>query len=100
MAYKAVDMEKTSEDKCKIVVRLYKEQKHTIKEIMEIVGVPSTQTIYAILDEAKVPRLKVRKATRKISVSLDAEIEAILSKEKPKNTSKWLCEMAKKGYLI
>ena len=85
MAYKAVDMEKTSEDKCKMVVRLYKEQKHTIKDIMKL---------------AKVPRLKVRKATRKISVSLDEEIEAILSKEKPKNTSKWLCEMAKKGYLI
>ena len=100
MAYKAVDMEKTSEDKCKMVVRLYKAQKHSIKEIMEIVGVPSAQTIYAILDEAKVPRLKARKATRKISVSLDEEIEAILSKEKPKNTSKWLCEMAKKGYLI
>lgn len=93
-------MEKTAKEKKDKVIRLYKEQNYTIKDIMALVGVPSAQTIYAILDEAKVPRLKVRKATRKISVSLDEEIEAILSKEKPKNTSKWLCEMAKKGYLI
>ena len=92
-------MEKTAQEKKEKVIRLYKEQKHTIKEIIALTGVPSAQTIYAILDEAKVPRLKVRKSIRKISISLDEEIEAILNKEKPKNTSKWLCEMAKKGYL-
>lgn len=90
-------MEKTAQEKKEKVIRLYKEQKHTIKEIITLTGVSSAQTIYAILDEAKVPRLKVRKATRKISVSLDEDIEAILNKEKPKNTSKWLCEMAKRG---
>ncbi len=35
----SVDMEKTDEKKCKMVVRLYKAQKHTIKQIMEIAGV-------------------------------------------------------------
>jgi hypothetical protein len=97
MDYKAVDMEKTSEDKCKMVVRLYKAQKHTIKEIMEIASVPSEQTVYAILDEYKVPRLRKRNIARSVSISIDTELDEIIAKVKPKNLSKWLCEMAKKG---
>ena len=97
MAYKTVDMEKTSEDKCKMVVRLYKAQNHTIKEIAEIAGVPSVQTVYAILDEYKVPRLRKRNIARSVSISIDTELDEIIAKIKPKNLSKWLCEMAKKG---
>lgn len=100
MAYKTVDMEKTSEDKCKMVVRLYKEQKHTIKEIAEIAGVPSVQTVYAILDEYKVPRLRKRNIARSVSISIDTELDEIIAQAKPKNLSKWLCEMAKKGAKI
>lgn len=90
-------MEKTAESKCKMVVRLYKAQKHTIKEIMNIAGVPSEQTVYAILDEYKVPRLKRKKIARKATISIDEELNAIIAKVKPRNLSKWLCEMAKKG---
>lgn len=100
MAYKAVDMEKTSEDKCKMVVRLYKAQKHTIKQIMEVADVPSEQTVYAILDEYKVPRLRKRNIARSVSISIDTELNEIIAKVKPKNLSKWLCEMAKKGAKI
>lgn len=97
MAYKTVDMEKTSVGKCKMVVRLYKAQKHTIKQIMEIADVSSEQTVYAILDEFKIPRLKRSKIARKVSVSIDTELNDMIAKAKPKNLSKWLCEMAKKG---
>lgn len=100
MAYKTIDMEKTSEDKCKMVVRLYKAQKHTIKEIMKIADVPSKQTVYAILDEYKVPRLRKRNIARSVSISIDTELDEIIAKAKPKNLSKWLCEMAKKGAKI
>lgn len=97
MAYKTVDMEKTSEDKCKMVVRLYKAQKHTIKDIMELAGVLSEQTVYAILDEYKVPRQRKRNIARSVSISIDTELDTMIAKAKPKNLSKWLCEMAKKG---
>lgn len=95
-----VDMEKTDEKKCKMVVRLYKAQKHTIKQIMNIAGVPSEQTVYAILDEYKVPRLRKRNIARSVSISIDTELDKMIEKAKPKNLSKWLCEMAKKGYSI
>lgn len=90
-------MEKTDESKCKMVVRLYKAQKHTIKQIMVLAGVPSEQTVYAILDEYKVPRLRKRNIARSISISIDTELDKMIEKAKPKNLSKWLCEMAKKG---
>lgn len=90
-------MEKTAESKCKMVVRLYNAQKHTIKQIMEIADVPSEQTVYAILDEYKVPRLRKRNIARSVSISIDTELYEIIAKVKPKNLSKWLCEMAKKG---
>lgn len=96
----SVDMEKTDEKKCKMVVRLYKAQKHTIKQIMNIAGVPSEQTVYAILDEYKVPRLRKRNIARSVSISIDTELDKMIEKAKPKNLSKWLCEMAKKGYSI
>jgi len=90
-------MEKTDEKKCKMVVRLYKAQKHTIKQIMEIAGVPSVQTVYSILDEYKVPRLRKRNIARSVSISIDTELDKMIEKAKPKNLSKWLCEMAKRG---
>ena len=80
-----------------MVVRLYKAQKHTIKQIMNIAGVPSEQTVYAILDEYKVPRLRKSNIARSVSISIDTELDEIIAKAKPKNLSKWLCEMAKRG---
>ena len=41
-------MKKTDEAKKEEVIRLYKEQNHTIKEIMNLTGVLSAQTIYYI----------------------------------------------------
>ena len=100
MAYKALSMEKTDKNKCLMVVRLYKAQKHTIKEIAEIAGVPSVQTVYALLDEYKVPRLRKRNIARSVSISIDTELDEMIEKAKPKNLSKWLCEMAKKGVKV
>lgn len=61
---------------------------------------PSEQTVYAILDEYKVPRLRKRNIARSVSISIDTELDEIIAKAKPKNLSKWLCEMAKKGAKI
>lgn len=91
-------MKKTDEAKKEEVIRLYKEQNHTIKEIMNLTGVLSAQTIYSILDEAKIPRLKVRKTARHVTISIDAELADYIDKEHPKNISKWVCDMAKLGY--
>lgn len=90
---KIIEREKREE-----VVRLYKEEKHTIKEIMKITGVRSEQTIYAILDETHISRFKTRKVVKKISVGVDAELYEIIEKENPKNIAKFVCNMAKKGY--
>lgn len=80
------------------VVRLYKEQKHTIKEIIKLTGVRSEQTIYRILDGWEIPRLKIRKPARKITITIDEDVDELLRKEKPKNISKWANEMIKRGY--
>ena len=85
-------------DQEKEVVRLYRAQKHTIKQIMSLTGVRSEQTVYRILDSRDIPRLKVRKPTRKISIGLDEKTDEILKRVKPKNVSEWVCKMIKKGY--
>lgn len=65
---------------------------------MRLTGVRSEQTIYAILDDARVPRLKTRNIVRKISVGIDEELNEIIEKENPKNIAEFVCNMAKKGY--
>lgn len=80
------------------VKRLYLLQKHTIRQIMELTGVRSEQTIYVILDEAHIPRFKTRNIVRRISVGIDKELNNIIEKEKPKNTAEFICNMAKEGY--
>ena len=80
------------------VISLYISQKHTIKKIMQLTGVRSEQTIYAILDEAHISRFKTRKVVKKISVGVDAELNEIIEKENPKNIAEFVCNMAKKGY--
>ena len=62
------------------VVRLYRSEKYTIKQICEMTGVASEQTIYRILRERNIPKRKIRRITKKISVSLDHEAELILDK--------------------
>lgn len=82
-----------------MVVRLYVEQKLTIKQICAKSHVRSAQTIYRILDARGIPRLDKRNPTCKVSISLDAETKELIEREKPKNLSLWACEMIKKGYL-
>lgn len=92
-------MRETADSKKKEVIKLYLEGENTIKDIMQKAGVKSAHTIYKILDDAKVPRLKVRKPVRLITISIDAKLDGFLKKEKPKNISKWVCDMAKRGYI-
>lgn len=80
------------------VKRLYRLQKHTIKQIMKLTGVRSEQTIYVILDDARIPRFKTRNIVRRISVGIDEELNNIIEKETPKNTAEFICNMAKEGY--
>lgn len=80
------------------VVRLYRSQAHAIKEIMALTGVRSEQTIYRILDSRDIPRQKVRKPVRKVTIGLDAETDEIISKVSPKNLSQWICDMVKRGH--
>lgn len=80
------------------VKRLYRLQKHTIKQIMKLTGVRSEQTIYVILDEARIPRKVTRKIVKKITVGIDEELNEIIEKETPKNVAEFVCNMAKEGY--
>lgn len=63
-------------------------------------GVASEQTIYRILRERNIPKRKIRRITKKISVSLDYETKLILDKVKPKNLSKYICDIIKKHELL
>ncbi len=92
-------MRKTPDIKRHKVVELYRQGDVPIKDIMRLAGVPSEQTVYAILDEAGVPRMKTRKAAKKISITIDEELNELIKEACPKNTSKWICEMAKIGFL-
>lgn len=82
------------------VVRLYREQAHTVKQIMALTGVRSEQTVYRILDEQNIPRLKIRKPIRKISICLDEKTNEILKLAHPKNISEWVCKMIIRGYRL
>lgn len=80
------------------VKRLYLLQKHTIRQIMKLTGVRSEQTIYVILDEARIPRKVTRKIVKKITVGIDEELNEIIEQETPKNVAEFICNMAKEGY--
>lgn len=80
------------------VIRLYRGRKNSIKQIMAQTGVRSEQTIYRILYANNVPKQKIRKPTRRISVGLDEEAEGIIRKAKPRNISEFVSEMIKRGY--
>ena len=82
-------MKKTDEAKKKEVVRLYKEQNHTIKEIINLTGVLSAQMIYSILDEAKITRLKARKTARHVTINIDAKLADYIDKNAPRIFLNW-----------
>ncbi|MDR0185338.1 helix-turn-helix domain-containing protein [Prevotella brunnea] len=81
-----------------IVVRLYRNNSHTIKQIMELTGVRSEQTIYRILSDYNIPKQRTRKPTRTITIGLDKEAEEVIISANPKNLSEFVSEMIKKGY--
>lgn len=82
------------------VVRLYRSEKYTIKQICKMTNVLSEQTIYRILKERNIPKRNIRNITKKVSVSLDYETELILDKIKPKNLSKYICDIIKDTELL
>jgi hypothetical protein len=62
------------------VLSLYK-QGIAIKEIIKETGVRSEQTIYRILDSNDVPRRPKVRGVRKIFVTIEKDVAAILDKE-------------------
>lgn len=78
--------------------KLYKEGNYKIKEIMDITGIRSEQTIYRILDNAGIPRRPTRGTVMKASISMDKETADIIKKVNPKNLSEWICELIKASY--
>lgn len=62
------------------VLSLYK-QGIAIKEIIKETGVRSEQTIYRILDSNGVPRRPKVRGVRKIFVTIEEDVAAILDKE-------------------
>lgn len=62
------------------VLSLYK-QGIAIKEIIKETGVRSEQTIYRILDSNDVPRHPKVRGVRKIFVTIEEDVAAILDKE-------------------
>ena len=76
-------------EKC---ARLYK-QGLPIKDIMRQTGLRSTQTVYRILREGKIPaRNTDKKGGKIITVSLDKEAVRIIKLKKPRNLSNFVCE--------
>lgn len=75
--------------------RLYKEGKHTIKQIMQITGIRSEQTIYRILDASGVPRKPTRGTVMKATISFDKDTAEIIERINPKNLSEWICNLIK-----
>ena len=86
------------ESQRKECVRLYLEGILTIKEIMTETGIRSEQTIYRILDAAGIPRRPARPTEWRMTISFDKETADIIDEVRPRNLSKWICEMIKKAY--
>lgn len=75
-------------EKC---AKLYK-QGLPIKDIMQQTGLRSTQTVYRILREGKIPaRNTDKKGGKVITVSLDKEAVRIIKLKKPQNLSNFVC---------
>ena len=75
-------------EKC---AKLFK-QGLAIKDIMHQTGLRSTQTVYRILREGKIPaRNTDKKGGKIITVSLDKEAVRIIKLKKPRNLSNFVC---------
>lgn len=79
-------------------IHLYVSECYKIKEIMSMTGIRSEQTIYRILDAAGVPRRPKRETDWTATISFDKDTSDIIDEIRPKNLSKWICDMIKKEY--
>ena len=83
-------------DQRTMCVKLYRQGKVSIKEIMERTGIRSEQTVYRILDSEGIPRQR-RDAVHKSSITFDEETWQVIRRMKPRNLSKFVCEAIKKA---
>ena len=73
-------------------IALYQKGTYSIKSILAMTGIRSEQTLYRILDDARIPRQKRKVVARKISVTLDEKTAAILDAKYPQNISEFICQ--------
>lgn len=86
-----------TEEQKKVCIQLYKEGAVSIKEILERTGIGSEQSVYRIVDEAGLPRLR-RNSAHKASISFDEETWAIIERHQPRKLSQFVCEAIRKAY--
>lgn len=84
----------TDEQK-RLCIQLYKEGAVSIKEILKQTGIGSEQSVYRIVDEAGLPRLR-RNSAHKASISFDEETWAIIERHQPRKLSQFVCDSIKK----
>lgn len=86
----------TQEQKTEII-KLYQGQKHTLKQILKKTGIRSEQTIYRILEKEGISLKGKRTIVKRVTITLDKKAWELIKQTKPKNLSKWVCEMIEKG---
>lgn len=78
-----------------LCIKLYRDGRHTIKQILTETGIRSEQTVYRILDQAGIPRRPARVSVMKVSVNLDKDAVDVIERAKPKNLSEFVSEAIK-----
>ena len=86
-----------TEEQKRLCLQLYKEGSVSIKEILERTGIGSEQSVYRIVDEAGLPRLR-RNSAHKASISFDEEAWAIIERHRPRKLSQFVCEAIRKAH--
>lgn len=79
------------------VVSLYESGRYSIKEILSITGISSSQTIYRILS-ARNEEKKSRPVGMRKTIAFDIEATEIIHRENPRNLSGWISRLVKEAY--
>lgn len=82
----------TEEQKDKLV-KLYVEEEYNDKEIMDYLGIGSSQTVYRILKERNVHLRRKKDTYIRKTISFDKDTYFIIESKKPKNLSAWICNL-------
>lgn len=91
-------MARISSEQQEEVVRLYRSKKYSIKEILELTGVRSEQTIYRIIaGRDDIEMMRRTSPTKKYSVNLDTEAVRVLETVNPRNISQWINDLIVKA---